>query len=164
MKIPYVLALASLCLVLSSCNSTYTSRAKITESPAEKIFNDARTWTSLKGKWYGKQKRLDGQVREWLTEHKDDGTFTTTFIDHDLDGEKKTTIEYGEWGASGYIYFTILKGFIEDGEKKPIEDPEYWTRDAYYILNLNLDEFSYRDLEKQARFRAIRQTHDFELE
>ncbi|MCH6258866.1 hypothetical protein MLD52_20070 [Puniceicoccaceae bacterium K14] len=156
-----LLALSS--LLLAACSTSYTSKSKILTSPSSKKFNDARTWTALKGKWYGKQKRVDGQVREWLIEHKADGTFLTTFIDIDKDGKKKTTIEYGDWGASGTVYFTILKGFIKEGEEEPIAEPEYWTRDAYEIIRLNLDEFIYRDLEKQMRFRVIREVSDFEL-
>ncbi|AZF48680.1 MULTISPECIES: hypothetical protein [unclassified Pseudomonas] len=59
------------------------------------------------GKWYGEATTLDGKRTQQLSERRADGTFNVNFRVTDKSGQWFEQKEFGLWGVSGKIYFTI---------------------------------------------------------
>jgi len=117
----------------------------------------------LVGTWYGEARTNEGQTRRWIRQHQADGTYQLTVRDYSLDGSYLQQVEVGQWGISGPVYFTIMKGWQDGPRFKPanLTNPYYY--DAYEILSLSPERWVYRHLESQARFVVRRVEDDFTL-
>lgn len=117
----------------------------------------------LVGTWFGEALTNEGQTRRWLRQHQADGTYRLTVRDYNLDGSYIQQVEVGQWGISGPIYFTIMKGWQEGQRLKPINPNNPYYYDAFEILNLSQERWSYQHKETQARFNVRRVADDFQL-
>jgi hypothetical protein len=120
-------------------------------------------WNTLCGKWYGKSNLEDNEKREWLVDRKNDGHYIIVFITIDQNGIREKTIEKGEWGLSGNIYFTIFKSQINNGEEVYADPSDPINRDSYKILKLNNNLFKYKHLRTHGKYEVIKVDETFEL-
>ena len=151
----------SLLFALSGCNTTQTS--KNTVGGHASYLADADEWQLMTGKWYGNQQMQGTANREWLVTRRNDGSYTIEFKTEEKNKNTERSIEVGEWGVSGGVYFTIFKGWKYGDNIKPATPQNQWTRNAYKIISLNEKEFVYSDLEDGDKFSVIRVPDDFEL-
>jgi len=124
---------------------------------------ESSQWELLCGKWYGKSDLEDNEKREWLMERNVDGNYTVTFITIDPKGNRDKTIEKGEWGTSGNIYFTIFKSQIHNGQEVAADPSDPANRDSYKILKLTQTLFKYKHLRTHGKYEVIKVDGNFEL-
>lgn len=120
-------------------------------------------WNALCGKWYGKSNLENNEKREWLMDRKNDGSYIITFITIDESGNRDKTIEKGEWGLSGRIYFTIFKSQIHNGSEIIADASDPTNRDSYKVLKLNNNLFRYKHLRTKGKYEVIKVNEGFEL-
>jgi hypothetical protein len=99
------------------------------------------------GKWMGEATTDDGLFRRELVEHNADGTYRDTFRTYHKDGSYEESVEVGEWGISGNIYFTLMKGWMVDGEFRPSDAMDPSFDDAYTIIELTDKLIRYKSVE-----------------
>ncbi|WP_300635247.1 hypothetical protein [Pseudomonas sp.] len=88
------------------------------------------------GKWYGEATTFDGKRTQQLNERRADGTFNVKFRVTDKSGQWFEQKEFGLWGVSGKIYFTITTG-KQVGEQITSAKPgNPYLNDAYEIIEL----------------------------
>jgi hypothetical protein len=155
-------------LLLGGCPAVYTGHSEITSiKPLEPESGQFRH-DLMVGLWYGRQRTNDAKVRQWWIHRFADGTYEARF--HLLTIQDECTRleweqrEFGRWGVSGSIYFSTLLGFRDkDGNVLP-EQPSYpHGHDAYRILNLTQDTFSYEHVETGNRYTVNRAVHNSDL-
>ena len=66
-----------------------------------------------------------------------DGTFKVDFISAGVRGVSTTQSEYGIWGISGGIYFTVTQGFIYSDGSKEADMTNPVLYDTYRVFSLN---------------------------
>ncbi len=118
---------------------------------------------ALVGAWYGEATIRDGLQRRWVNRRSADGTYV---LEVRLSGaaSESPDREYGVWGVSGGIYFTIMQGWIDAGGTITPSDPaDANFYDAYRVLELTGDVFRYRGLETGNTFTVTRVADDFSL-
>ena len=115
----------------------------------------------LVGKWLGEIKSENGKVTKWLVERLIDGTYQIIFRTYDNETEYKDQIEVGFWGTSGSIYFSIMKGWIEEGEFVPANPEDPYFYDAYKIIQLNSDTFNYEHFDHKTRYTVKKVADSF---
>jgi|SRR5579859_3373375 len=98
------------------------------------------------GTWLEESALADGTSRRELVDRNVDGHYRMQFRTYNKDGTHEDQIEVGEWGISGNIYFTITKGWMIDGVlmSSDLTEPDYY--DAYTIIKLTADEFTYKSV------------------
>lgn len=120
-----------------------------------------KKWTQLVGKWFGILDLEGGGKYMWINERENDGTYKVHFRVIDPSGKRQEAVEIGEWGVSGDMYFTIYKGYFEEGRINPVDTTNPTYRDAYRILRLTSDFFEYESLDDGMRFSVKKVTRDF---
>ncbi|NMP17730.1 hypothetical protein [Thalassotalea sp. Y01] len=98
----------------------------------------------LIGNWHRSDKDSDENYSEFAQMFAD-GSFSFTFYTYKADGtliEEMT--ERGDWGVVGNIHFTITKAEIIGNNEYPanLEDEDNYQ--AYKIVKLTDDEFTYQ--------------------
>lgn len=118
------------------------------------------------GKWYGEATTLDGQRTQQLSERRADGTFIVKFRLTDKSGQWFEQKEFGLWGVSGKIYFTITTG-KQVGDQITFAKPgNFHLNDAYEIIELTAttyrskaqgggDDFTQKRVDDEFQFPAI---------
>ena len=112
------------------------------------------------GRWYGEARLEGGGDRVWLTERFPDGQFKIEFILRTPRGTEKQT-EIGFWGVSANVYFTITKGWLEEGFFSPGHPEDASLYDAYEILELTEGAFRYRNFGDGSEYTLRRVSSDF---
>ena len=148
-------------LLLSGCQTTQTSQP--IETLKKESISDQQKHKLMIGKWYGNQPTKDGGRRQQLTERREDGTYVIHFRIHEKNGDVWDQIETGEWGIAGDIYFSIFKGWIQDGYFKPTDPTDTYNRDAYRVITLNQDEFIYEAVQNGERYTLSKVGPEFTL-
>ncbi len=115
------------------------------------------------GKWLGDLPTHDGGRRIWLTERYPDGAFKITFRVYSHGGGFEETVEIGEWGISGPVYFTITKGWIRNDKFVPADWTLAYFNDAYRILRLDSEGLEYESFESDNRYSLRRMDPGFLL-
>lgn len=98
---------------------------------------------SMVGKWLGESPVREGGSKSWLIDRSADGTYVVTFRNVAIDGTVDVDQEYGDWGISGDIYFTMTRGWLRNGQKQPVLQRESYFDDAYVVKRLTPSEFVY---------------------
>jgi len=121
------------------------SPVKDAKDPISKVKESQREM--FIGEWMSVQKTENGHITKAITKRAADGNYTISFK---LYSEKGALIfkqeEFGLWGVSGGIYFTIFQGKLEDNKpvnSDPNNDNNY---DAYKILKASKQELVYQSL------------------
>ena len=159
-----LILIISCSIFMFSCgiNNKYLTGKKPYVSPplTEK---EVYQWNTLCGKWYGKSNLEGNEKREWLIDRKNDGSYITIFITIDQNGIRDKTIEKGEWGLSGNIYFTIFKSQIHNGYQFYADPSDPINRDSYKVLKLNNNLFKYMHLRTHVKYEVTKVNSTFEL-
>ncbi|MFD2178292.1 hypothetical protein [Veronia pacifica] len=138
------------CLTITSNEPTDLVKPDLTEGSKQQ-------WNLMIGSWYGKQPSKNGGHSEWIVNRYADGTYNIKFKFADSSQSE----EVGEWGISGGIYFSIFKGWLKKSQFRPADPADPYNRDAYDILSLTEDAFSYRHRETGDVYRVIKVANDF---
>lgn len=109
------------------------------------------------GEWCGQKTHRDGTYQKWLVYRFPDGTYKIDFTKIGLNGDAENWGEYGMWGIRNPIYFTAMRGFIENGEVDPADPTDATYYDAYRVLSLTETEFTYKSYTSGNTFTVNRQ-------
>ncbi len=112
------------------------------------------------GRWYGDEHALDGGRHQWLNERKEDGSFVVRFRSTKAN-ETINQTEYGSWGVSANIYFSITSGFMHGVLPEAADPTDPTLYDAYEIISLTADSMTYRSLETGNTYTAKRVDEHF---
>ena len=150
-------------LGLSGCAQKGTSSIPVTDGKPELTASETATWNAMVGKWFGSQPTKPGGRVEWLLSRSVDGTYKVTFGLHEENGDYSEHFEYGEWGVSGPIYFTITKVSSRNGKPVATNPADPYYRNAYWIVSFNGTEFTYRNFSTGNQFTVVQVDDGFEL-
>ncbi|ACV27871.1 hypothetical protein [Kangiella koreensis] len=99
------------------------------------------------GEWMSVQETENGHTRKAITKRAADGNYTIIF---ELYSEKGDLVfkqeEFGLWGVSGGIYFTIFQGSLEDNKPVNSDPTNANNYDAYKIVKASKQELVYQSL------------------
>ncbi|WP_068546108.1 hypothetical protein [Thalassotalea crassostreae] len=86
-----------------------------------------------------------------------DGRFVFTFFTYDMEGTIVDEIsEVGDWGLVKDIHFTITKAEVENGQEYDADPLNKDNYQAYKVLELNEQTFTYEHLLSGERFTLSR--------
>jgi hypothetical protein len=71
--------------------------------------------------------------------------------------------EYGDWGISGDVYFTMTRGWLRGGQKRPVRHRESYFDDAYLVRRLTPLEFVYESVASGDVYSVRKVGADFTL-
>jgi hypothetical protein len=117
----------------------------------------------LIGKWFGEVKTDDGNKRPLLLDRLPDGTYKIIFRTYKNDSSFKDECEVGLWGFSGSIFFSMMRGWIDDEKFIPADPTDPYYYDAYEILMLTERQFEYRHIPTNKTLRLNRVSDDYRL-
>ncbi|MDH3768465.1 MAG: hypothetical protein OES99_08435 [Gammaproteobacteria bacterium] len=124
--------------------------------------NDAQKRRDLMvGKWLGEVPGEHG-LRLTLIERNENGTYRLTFRSY-KGARYEESVEVGLWGVSGSIYFTIMRGWIKEGEFVPADSTRAYFYDAYNISRLSSITLEFESLDSGHRFTNRRVGNDFQF-
>ncbi len=133
-----------LSLGLLGCSSKYTLDRSVEPVKPNSANHEIQLRKNLTGKWYGEQPTKSGAVK-WVNNRLNDGTYVIKSIIENYDGSVKKNIEFGNWGISGSIYFTIFRGKIKNQKAIFYADPsDVYNYDAYKIISVDNLTMHYR--------------------
>jgi len=161
-RIPLVLSLIAL-LLLGGCSSpsrTIYAETDMIVDPND--VDESANWERMCGKWYGIKLLREGGKREWLLIREANGKYTSIFLNSLPGKAPERSVEVGEWGISGDVYFTVFKGWMFGARLSPAKQG-HDTREAYHIVKLANDECIYECAESGELYRVVRVSDDFEL-
>lgn len=147
-----------------SCTSQFTSATNIENSKPRLKYTQKEKWNLMVGKWFGFQPTKDGGQRKWLAERNPNGTYVITFRSYEKDGSYRESVEVGEWGISGSIYFTIFKARVIGAELYPVDPTDPYNRDAYNIVSLNKKRFEYISSDNGQHYVTEKVGQEFSLD
>ena len=117
------------------------------------------------GRWYGESKTSDGRTLRWITERENNGTYRTEYLlgrSQDETNEEES-VELGQWGLSGSIFFTIQRAWSKDGETQRADPGNVYSYDAYELISINDRTIEYLSAGSGKRFMVRRVTPNFKL-
>lgn len=99
------------------------------------------------GEWVSVQQTESGATRKATISRAPNGTYVIDFEfyskNDDLIYSQK---EFGMWGVSGGIYFTINQGWFENGEPVFANAIDANNNDAYKLLKVSKNKLTYQNL------------------
>lgn len=147
--------------LLSACDrDSLTSDAPIIKTP-DIPEQQLQQRNLMVGKWYGSQPIKEGGYREWIVARSRDGNYQIAFRHHSADGGYTQSVEVGDWGVSGGIYFSIFKGTVVNGSIEPSDPTEPANYNAYRLIKLNAQVMEYEHITSGNRFALKRVTPSF---
>lgn len=138
----YKLAVLILLVFLAGCASNGIQPSSTEATFDREVTNEMRK--KMIGEWCGDKWYDDGSYRKWWVNRLEDGTYKIDFTNINAEGTVKNTSEYGLWGVRAPIYFSAMRGFIEDNRPIPADTTRADLYDAYKILELTHEEFKYK--------------------
>ncbi len=153
--------IAAIAFLLGGCSSLHTSSEKVTDDKPYLSKSQKETWGLMVGKWYGSQPTTAGSRKDQITEHLSDGTYRDRFRVVSEDNKVRETVEVGQWGVSGPIYFAIFRGWLKDGKLKPSRSSDPYNYDAYRIINLTNKIFEYEHISTGTKYVINKVPSDF---
>jgi len=147
-------------LLATGCASATGPR--INRTKPQTSLAEATTRAQLIGTWYGRQPTKENDIREWITQRAEDGTFQVHFRTTRGDVVKDDSIEVGEWGFSAGHEVTITRGWLVAGRFKPAAPDSYFW-DIYRITYLDDTTMRYHELDTEDHFEVRRVPDDFEF-
>ncbi len=116
---------------------------------------------ALVGRWYGESTSAEGQSLKWVTHREVNGTYRTQYLLNTAEPEE--SIEIGQWGLSGSVFFTIQRAWIRNGETQRVDGSNVYSYDAYDITHIGEKSLEYRSSGSGKRFIVRRVATSFEL-
>ncbi|NGN98418.1 hypothetical protein G5S52_12395 [Grimontia sp. S25] len=125
----------------------------ITEAKPILTIEQKQLRASFLGEWESLQNTEGGNIRRTHLTRSADGRYVVRFefSNHDGDIVNETT-EYGDWGVSGDIYFTIFKGWLKNGTATPSDPYDAYNYDAYKILRVTENTLVIKNLTSGNKF------------
>lgn len=136
-----------LVLFLVGCPAVDNTSTVITVAKPELTENKKALRANFVGKWLSESETKNGGFRRATIERMSDSRYVVTF--DVFDAEKELIInqqEFGYWGVSGGIYFTMHRGVIEKDELLNADPSDAYNYDAYKILSTSSDSLNYQSL------------------
>src|SRR5690242_7067554 len=117
----------------------------------------------LVGTWLEEYTSKEGLRWRQFTNFYSDGSYRYQFRNYHADGGYDDLTEYGEWGMSGDIFFTVERHWMDqDGSGEDVPgDPSNYS--AATILTLTPDKFVYKNVRSGLTFTAKRVPEDYRL-
>ncbi len=138
-------------------------QAPSTASRLAPALDPAARREALTGRWFGETSMPDGQVLRWVTDRDVNGTYRTQYHATRSNGETEESVEMGQWGLSGGVYFTLQRAWIRNGENLRADPANVYSSDAYDLLSINDRTIDYRSVGSGKRFTAKRVGPEFRL-
>jgi hypothetical protein len=114
------------------------------------------------GRWYGEALLEGGGTRRWIADRSSNGRLRIQF-DIKSPSKRFQQIEFGRWGVSGKVYFTILEGW-EKGSYIEEADPEDASiYDAYEITKITENVMEYRSYETKESYTLKKVSEEFQM-
>ena len=134
-----------ICIILFCFTGCVTKATIVKENNFELYSKDeaAITRNLLIGSWYGEKLFDDGSQQKWIMTRLNDGTFSVRFQIKGKDGQIDQWAEEGVWGAKKPIYFTATRTVVEKETASPANIFDAALYDAYRIIELTNEKFSY---------------------
>lgn len=115
------------------------------------------------GKWYGEATTIAGKRMQQLIQRRADGTCTVNFRVTDKSGQWFEQKEFGLWGVSGKIYFTITT-VKQVGDQFTFAKPgNPHLNDAYEIIELTMTTYRSKARERGDDFTQKRVDDGFQF-
>ncbi|MCW8877830.1 MAG: hypothetical protein OQK51_12325 [Kangiellaceae bacterium] len=137
-------------IIIGYLLSTATALSKdirVTESKPHLSMEKKQLRSAFVGKWTSKQPTKKGGVKESTINRSVDSRY---IIEHKIFDDKSTLIqesrEVGIWGVSGGIYFTVFRGWLENGKVSPSDPTDAYNYDAYKIKHVSPNKLVYKNL------------------
>jgi hypothetical protein len=109
------------------------------------------------GKWLSKQPIKEGGTRETLIERFSDSKYLIEFKTYDSGGTLiSTQKEFGFWGVSGGIYFTMYRGRIDAGKFYPSDPSDAYNYDSYKVLEVSEKQLEFLSLSSGNRYTYLK--------
>lgn len=106
------------------------------------------------GKWRSEQSNDKGGINITTVIRSQDGRYLVEFtILDEKSNIKDKAEEFGFWGVSGGVYFTLFKGWIENDEFFAADPSNAYNYDAYRILDVNQETMTYESLASGNKYR-----------
>lgn len=117
------------------------------------------------GRWLGEMPTMDGKFYKWLMDRRSDGGFTLTGQLMEQGRVISRNTEFGFWGVSGSVYFSMTREMLDEkGKIGALDTNSANYYDAYDILELGEGVFHYRHLETGNQYLVRRVANDYRLE
>jgi hypothetical protein len=159
--IPRLAHLSLAAFALIACSSVSRQppipAAKIDTPPVE-----YQRRSLMVGTWLGRAPLKEGGQRSWLMQRHNDGTFVVTFKFQQADGDVERSQEYGIWGLTSPIYFTVTQGWIVNGRRRPADPTSPYFYDAYRTIRIDDKQHVYRSYSTGSRFTVKRVPDNFD--
>ncbi len=108
---------------------------------------------SFVGKWLSHQPTKDGGFRNTvIVRHPDSRYFIEFKIYDSLGVQKDTHNEFGFWGVSGGIYFTMYRAQINNDKYYEIDTSDAYNYDSYKILSTSEQKLIYQSLSSGNKY------------
>lgn len=165
-------------VLLAGCVSGPSALSKDTPSAFKpEVVGAQERRDAMVGSWHGEFVVDSHTTRRWLIHRYDDGTYR---VQHRIvrtgpaaavaqanatDADTRLSqAEYGVWGISGSVYYTIMQGWIaKNGARDPADPRDAYYYNAYQVTSLQPDEFTYRNVETGNTYTVRRVGADFAL-
>jgi len=82
---------------------------------------------------------------------------------YNQNGGYRDHVEVGDWGISGNIYFTTVRGMIKNGGFYRVNKIDPYGHDAYKIIRLTKNRFEYEHVSTGNRYVLTKADADFQL-
>jgi hypothetical protein len=117
------------------------------------------------GRWYGETQTSEGRILRWITERENNGSYRTQYLLAKTEPgvESEESVEIGQWGLSGAIFFTIQRAWTRNDETQRADPANVYSYDAYELITLNERQLEYVSAGSGKRFMARRVAPDFQL-
>ena len=105
------------------------------------------------GEWFSIQQTESGATRKATIRRSPNGTYVIHFEFYSKNGDLiYSQKEFGMWGVSGGIYFTINQGWFENDEPVYSNAIDANNNDAYKLLKVSENELIYQNLSSGNTF------------
>jgi|TARA_R110002124_G_C8816567_1_gene503576 hypothetical protein len=109
------------------------------------------------GKWESTQPTKEGGTRKTIIDRQSDSRYIVEFTVLNSKSEiEYIQKEFGFWGVSGGIYFTMYRGSIENDEFYPVDPNNAYNYDAYQIVSATESILNYQSLSSKNIFTYTR--------
>ena len=109
------------------------------------------------GKWESSQPTKEGGVRKTIMDRQSDSRYVVEFTVLNENSEVSyKQKEFGYWGVSAGIYFTMYRGSIENDEFFPVDPNNAYNYDTYQITDISEGKLVYKSLSSENIFTYTR--------
>jgi hypothetical protein len=113
--------------------------------------------TAFIGKWESSQPTKEGGARKTIMDRQSDSRYVVEFTVFNEKSEvSHKQKEFGFWGVSGGIYFTMYRGSIENDEFSPVDPNNAYNYDAYLITDISDNKLVFKSLSSENIFTYTR--------